>query len=225
MKSFTLKGATAAVALFALSGIAAAQTPATATTELNVRAGPGPQYPVVGVIGASQQTTVTGCMEGSKWCQVSHNGVQGWAYSDYLTASLSGGQTIVLTERPAEAVPTVTYETTASTQGTGAVAGATTGAVAGAIIGGPVGAVVGGAAGAVAGGAIETVTPPQEVVSYVRTHQAEPVYLEGEVVVGAQLPETVAVQEIPDYEYRYVYVNGQPVLVEPQSRRIVHVIR
>ena len=30
-------------------------------------------------------------------------------------------------------------------------------------------------------------------------------------------------REIPDYEYRYSYVNGQPVLVEPSSRRIVYV--
>ncbi|WP_011582654.1 MULTISPECIES: DUF1236 domain-containing protein [Chelativorans] len=225
MKLLAMKSATAAVALFALSGIAAAQTMATATTDLNVRAGPGPNYAVVGVIGASQQTTVNGCIQGSKWCQVSHNGVQGWAYSDYLTATMGGGQTVVLTERPADAVPTVTYETTASTDGAGALTGATTGAVAGAIIGGPVGAAVGGAAGAVAGGAIDTVTPPERVVSYVRQNEAQPVYLEGEVVVGAQLPETVAVQEIPDYEYRYVYVNNQPVLVEPQSRRIVYVMR
>jgi len=225
MKSSILKGATAAVALFALSGVAAAQTSATATTDLNIRSGPGPEYPVVGVIGASQGTTINGCIQGSKWCQVSYNGVEGWAYSDYLTASFSGGQTVVLTERPADAVPAITYETTASTEGTGAVAGGATGAVAGAIIGGPVGAAIGGAAGAVAGGAIETVTPPQEVVTYVQQNQAEPVYLEGEVVVGAQLPETVAVREIPDYEYRYVYVNGQPVLVEPQSRRIVYVMR
>jgi len=225
MKSSVLKGATAAVALFALSGVAAAQSTATATTDLNIRSGPGPEYPVVGVIGASQQTNINGCIQGSKWCQVSHNGVEGWAYSDYLTASFSGGQTVVLTERPADAVPAITYETTASTEGTGAVAGGATGAVAGAIIGGPVGAAIGGAAGAVAGGAIDTVTPPQEVVTYVQQHQVDPVYLEGEVVVGAQLPETVAVREIPDYEYRYVYVNGQPVLVEPQSRRIVYVMR
>ena len=37
--------------------------------------------------------------------------------------------------------------------------------------------------------------------------------------------ETVEIREIPDYEYRYVYVNGQPVLVEPESRRIVYVMR
>jgi hypothetical protein len=59
----------------------------------------------------------------------------------------------------------------------------------------------------------------------VTSHQVEPVYLDGEVVVGAGLPETVALNEIPDYEYRYVNVNGQPVLVDAHSRRIVYIVR
>jgi hypothetical protein len=99
-----------------------------------------------------------------------------------------------------------------------------TGAVAGAFIGGPVGAAV----GAVAGGAVGATViepPPEEVRTYVTTNRVDPIYLEGEVVVGAGLPETVELREIPDYEYRYVYVNEQPVLVEPQSRRIVYVLR
>jgi len=226
MKAFALKGAVAALALVSFTGLAAAQVTAMATTDLNIRSGPGPQYPVVGLIESSQETTIQGCLEGSKWCQVSHAGIEGWAYSDYLAATI-GSETIVLTERPVEAVPTVTYETTASTDtdADGALAGATSGAVAGAIIGGPAGAAIGAGVGAVAGGAADMITPPQEVVSYVETNRVEPVYLEGEVVVGAALPETVEVREIPDYEYRYVYVNGQPVLVEPETRRIVYVVR
>lgn len=227
MNVFALKTATAAAALLSFTGIAAAQVNATATTDLNIRSGPGPEHSIVGVIGDSEQATIRGCMEGSQWCQVTYNGTEGWAYSDYLTASLAGEEQVYLSQRPAEAdVPTVTYETTASTDdGSGALAGGATGAVAGAIIGGPAGAAVGGAAGAVAGGAIDTVTPPREVVSYVEENTGEPVYLEGEVVVGAGLPENVEIREIPDYEYRYAYVNGQPVLVEPENRRIVHVVR
>lgn len=226
MMTSVLKSAVAGLALIGFAGAASAQVSAQAVTDLNVRSGPGPQYPVVGVITANSETSVGGCIEGSKWCQVTASGVDGWAYSDYLVASINDQPNVVLTERPAEAVPTVTYETTASTGGdAGALTGTATGAIAGAIIGGPVGAAVGGAAGAIAGGAIDTVTPPDEVVQYVQQNQPEPVYLEGEVVVGASLPETVEVREIPDYEYRYVSVNGQPVLVEPETRRIVYVMR
>ena len=166
MKNSTLLSMTAAAAFVTLTGAAFAQSSAVATTDLNVRAGPGPQYPVIGVIGAGQGTTIDGCIEGSKWCQVQTGSGAGWAYSDYLTGDF-GGQTVEGISSP----------------------------------------------------------PPEQVRTYVQSNQVDPVYLDGEVVVGAALPETVTLSEIPDYEYRYVYVNGQSVLVEPQSRRIVYVVR
>ena len=186
---------TAAAVLF-LSGAAFAQVSVTATTDLNVRAGPGPQHPVVGMLGAGQSATLDGCLQDSKWCKVA----DGWVYSDYLTGDFGGTQ-VVVTERPADSVQIV--EAPDDDADEAAVAGGVTGAVAGAIVGGPVGAVVGGAAGVVAGGATGTVIdPPDEVRTYVTSNQVEPVYLEGEVVVGASLPETVELREIPDYEYR-----------------------
>jgi uncharacterized protein YraI len=201
-----------------VSDAALAATSTIAVTDLNVRSGPGPEYPVVGLVGAGQQAIVTGCIQGSKWCSVDNGG---WVYSDYLTADVSGSA-VILTERPAAVeVPTVTYE---PPKGGAVAGGVATGAVAGALIGGPVGAAV----GAVAGGAVGATViqpPPEEVRTYVTTNTVDPVYLDGEVVVGAGLPETVALAEIPNYEYRYVYLNGQPVLVEPQSRKIVYVLR
>lgn len=214
----------AAGALLAMSASALAQTSVTATTDLNVRAGPGPQHPVIGVLSAGQATTLRGCIEGSKWCSVAEAGGQGWVYSDYLTGNF-GGQQVVVTERPAGSVEVVTAP---SGEGgaEGAVVGGTTGAVAGAIIGGPVGAAVGGVAGATIGGATGAAAePPAEVRTFVSSNRADPVFLEGEVVVGASLPETVELREIPNYEYRYVNVNNQPVLVEPETRRIVYVMR
>jgi uncharacterized protein YraI len=214
----------AAGALFAMTASALAQTSVTATTDLNVRAGPGPQHPVIGVLSAGQATTLRGCIEGSKWCSVAEAGGQGWVYSDYLTGDF-GGQQVVVTERPAGSVEVVTAP---SGEGgaEGAVVGGTTGAVAGAIIGGPVGAAVGGVAGATIGGATGAAAePPAEVRTFVSSNRADPVFLEGEVVVGASLPETVELREIPNYEYRYVNVNNQPVLVEPETRRIVYVMR
>lgn len=215
--------AAATVAFAAFTSLASAQTAVTATTDLNVRGGPGPQYPVVGLLEAGASADLNGCLDNSKWCRIGTGSGEGWVYSDYLSSDM-GGTASVITERRAD-VPVVTYE--APQGGGGAVTGGATGAIAGAIIGGPIGAVVGGVAGAAIGGTAEGVaSPPNEkVVTYVRTNKMEPVYLDGEVVVGASLPETVVLNEVPDYEYRYVYVNGQPVLVEPQTRRIVYVVR
>ena len=213
---------TAAAVLISLSGAAFAQSSVTATTDLNVRAGPGPNFPVVGMLGVGQSAGLEGCLQDSKWCKVA----DGWVYSDYLTGDFGGTQ-VVVTERPADSGVQI-VEAPADQGGgdAGAVSGGVTGAVAGALIAGPVGAVVGGAAGVVAGGATGSVIdPPEQVRTYVTSNQIDPVYLEGEVVVGANLPETVELREIPDYEYRYVYVNNQPVLVDAGTRQIVYVVR
>ncbi|MGE0233091.1 MAG: DUF1236 domain-containing protein [Flavobacteriaceae bacterium] len=191
-------------------------------TDLNVRAGPGPQYQVVGMVNTNTPVVVNGCTEGGNWCQISYGGQQGWAYSRYIALE-QGGQQVVLAEQPAQ-VPVVTYEH--PPRAGGAVSGAVGGAVVGALVGGPVGAAVGGAAGAVAGTAGSAiVNPPQRVVTYVEQQRVEPVYLEGEVVVGARVPQTVQLYEVPDYDYRYAYVNGQAVIVNPNDYQIVSVIR
>jgi uncharacterized protein YraI len=192
----------AAGACLVISGAAFADTPVSATTDLNVRAGPGPQYPVIGVLAAGQSATLDGCLANSKWCTIAEAGGQGWIYSDYVTADF-GGSRVILTERPATADVAVveppadvgSYDTTY----TGAIAP-----------GEPVDVVE---------------APPTEVRTYVRSHHIEPVYLEGEVVSGATLPDTVELREVPDYRYRYVAVNGQDVLVDPDTRRIVYVMR
>ena len=216
----------AASALVVLSSAALAQSSVSATTDLNVRAGPGPQYPIVGMIAAGEKTTLNGCLENSKWCVVATSAGEGWVYSDYLTGDFGGTQ-VVLTQRPADSgVKLVPAPADKGGGDAGAVAGGVTGAVAGAIIAGPIGAAVGGAAGVVAGGATGTVIdPPEKVRTYITSNKIDPVYLDGEVVVGAGLPDTVELREIPNYEYRYVYVNGQPVLVDATTRQIVYVVR
>ena len=77
----------AAVASAAMLTAAQAQTIGTATTDLNLRSGPDPQFPVIGMIRENQRATVLGCIEGSRWCQVDVRGRTGWAYSQYLTMS------------------------------------------------------------------------------------------------------------------------------------------
>lgn len=211
-----LKAATIAAFAVALPGSAMA-LPATATVDLNVRSGPGPQYEIIGAINANNSVEVIGCLPNSFWCQVDAGAGQGWAYGKYLTASVSGDQVVIVDSRDRLDVPQAEFEVSGGT-----AAGAATGAVAGAIIGGPVGAAVGGIAGAAVGTIAD---PPDRVRTYVVENRHDPVLLEGEVVVGAQVPETVELYTVPDYEYRYVYVNQQPVLVDPGSRRIVYVYR
>lgn len=204
---------TVAGLVFASSALA--QTTATAWTDLNLRAGPSTTYDIISVIPASKTVVVDGCLDASNWCQVTHGEFNGWASGDYLTATVDAPISAV---RERLAVKTITYEQDPDA----AVGGAVTGAVAGGIIGGPVGAIIGAAIGMGAGAAI---TPTETVTTYVRGNPVDPVYLDGEVVVGAGLPESVMLKEVPDSEYYYAYVNGVPVLVERENRRVVYIVR
>jgi hypothetical protein len=69
------------------------------------------------------------------------------------------------------------------------------------------------------------VTPPPAVGMYVTSNAVNSFTYPGEVVVGASLPHTVVLNNVPDYRYQYVYVNDTPVLVDPVTRRIVYVFR
>ncbi|MGY3439530.1 MULTISPECIES: DUF1236 domain-containing protein [unclassified Marinovum] len=210
---------TATTAIFA-AGSAAAATQATAVTDLNLRAGPGPQHAIIGVIAGQDQADVQGCLEETNWCQVSYDGQEGWAYGEYLTSTFEDVQASVIAPEAEVVVGTVTYDDSKDAEAF-ASAGVV-GAVAGALVAGPVGAAVGGLLAGSAGAAAQ---PDERVVTYVRSNTLDTVYLEGEVVTGAVLPDTVTLAEIPDSELRYVYVNGQPVLVDPSERSIVYIVR
>jgi len=106
----------------------------------------------------------------------------------------------------------------------GTVTGAAGGAVTGAIVGGPVGAAVGGAAGAVAGTVLAP--PPPEVQSYVVQEEQPSVVIKRRVIVGEALPDDVVLYKVPRYEaYQYGVVNGQRVIVDSRSRRVVQIVR
>ena len=74
------------------------------------------------------------------------------------------------------------------------------------------------------------IAPEQETVirEYVTTHEVAPVEVtDVDIAVGSTLPDTVELHaiDVPDVSYRYVVVGGQTVLVDPDSRKIVHVLK
>lgn len=203
MKKLAITTALAAAAVFGTAAGASAAGSATATTDLNVRSGPGPQYAPVTVIPNGDPVTVEGCIQGSQWCQIDYDGTTGWAYSAYLTMPYQG-QTVVIRQQPA-AVPVVTYEAPADAPAAPSYEGELIGRV--------------------GDTPPPPAPPPAPVRTYVTDNRMQPVYLQGEVVVGAGVPDTVQLQQVPDYQYDYAYVNGEPVLVDPNDRRIVYVYR
>jgi uncharacterized protein YraI len=199
----------AAITTAVLSAPAAAATLASAMTPLNIRSGPGPQYTIVGAIPTNGQATIIGCIQGSLWCQVSYSGHQGWAYSQYLTARLSG-RSLIIAEHLNDIAPAVTYQAPVETVGS---------AVAAPVI---IGTLV---APPPAGEPLVVAPPSPAVGSYVVSHPVAPVYLNGEIVEGVGLPEDVALAPILGSTYEYAYINDVPVLVEPTTRRVEYLYR
>lgn len=77
-----IKTAFLAVGLLATTAADAAN--AIVTTTLNMRTGPGTQYPTLGAIPNGAGVNVRGCTSGYGWCQVGYGGRYGWAASRYL---------------------------------------------------------------------------------------------------------------------------------------------
>lgn len=208
-----------------ISGTAFAQTSATVSTDLNVRSGPGVQHEVVGAISTDADVVVEGCIESANWCKVNSGDLQGWAYGDYLNVK-AGDQVVSLyPNRETVGVAVIEAPTGESGAGQDVAVGSVGGAAMGALIGGPVGAVAGAAIGGTSA-SVANVEPTEEVATYVTTNSVDPVYLEGEVVVGAGVPETVTIYDIPEQpDYRYAEINGQTVLINPENRSIVYIFR
>jgi len=70
------------------------------------------------------------------------------------------------------------------------------------------------------------VTVPGEVRTYVTEQEVPSVVYDGDVVVGSELPASVEVHTIPSSKtYSYTVVNKQRVIVDPQTRRVIEVIK
>jgi uncharacterized protein YraI len=73
-------------ALFALAAGATAASAATAyaSSTVNVRAGAGTGYPVVGVLRPGQRVEIDYCK--GAWCLIEQRGPDGWVNANYLNA-------------------------------------------------------------------------------------------------------------------------------------------
>ncbi|MGX1307029.1 outer membrane lipoprotein SlyB [Amorphus suaedae] len=116
------------------------------------------------------------------------------------------------------------------------------GAAAGAVIGGPPGAVIGAIAGGTVGATADTTEAemkkgqpekvhvvkqvPREVGTYAMQKPAPRVTVQEPVRIGEPLPKTVKVVRVPDYpQYAYANINGQTVVVDAQTGKVLGVVK
>jgi uncharacterized protein YraI len=213
----------AALAVIGATGPAEAET-AVVRTAVNVRTGPGPEHRVVGVLGAGQRIEVVACTQSRRWCQVATGNGPGWIYTSYI--SWSGGAEVPTMRNPGVVATTpggagVPADEDSVSSALPAPPPAETQPAPAAVAALPTDDAPRAAAPAPAG---SVTIPPETVRSYVASRPDQSVYLQGEVVVGAGLPAVVPLYDVPDYDYRYAFVNDERVLVDA-NRRIVYVFR
>ncbi|MGR3795161.1 SH3 domain-containing protein [Vannielia sp. SX4] len=80
-----LTGTIAALSLGA--GAPGEAAPAFVAADLELRAGPGLDYAVVGTLAAQQSAEVEACVENGPWCRVRAGEETGWAHRGALSAS------------------------------------------------------------------------------------------------------------------------------------------
>ncbi|MER9303046.1 DUF1236 domain-containing protein [Mesorhizobium sp. M0293] len=75
---------------------------------------------------------------------------------------------------------------------------------------------------------VVVVEPQQETVvrEYIKREPLASVNLLGvELKLGSSVPDTVELREVPDVRYRVAVINHKTVLVDPDTRQIVEVLR
>ncbi|WP_334175259.1 SH3 domain-containing protein [Pseudoxanthobacter sp.] len=69
---------------------AQAASPAVTTGNVNLRAGPGTNYPAVGSVPRGASVTIYGCLSGYTWCDSSWGSARGWIAAGYLQVVQAG---------------------------------------------------------------------------------------------------------------------------------------
>lgn len=85
---------------------AQAAADARATGDVNLRAGPGTNYPRIFVVPRGAPVTVYGCLSNSSWCDVEAFGERGWLSSRYISIFYRNE---VYRTQPRVVVPPVTF--------------------------------------------------------------------------------------------------------------------
>ncbi|MBO1073411.1 SH3 domain-containing protein [Roseomonas marmotae] len=98
-----------ALAAVLLAPALAQAAPAIVTTRLNMRAGPGTEYPVVARLEQGVQVEVLGCLEGYGWCDIAIGQDRGWAAGAYLQVPYDERREPLMRIAPAIGLPVVGF--------------------------------------------------------------------------------------------------------------------
>jgi uncharacterized protein YraI len=100
--------AAALVSAMAVPGVAAAAN-AYSTGNVNLRAGPGTNYPVVVTVTAGAPVNLHGCLSGYNWCDISWGGTRGWVSGNFLETVYDDRRVLVPAYATRVDVPVISF--------------------------------------------------------------------------------------------------------------------
>ncbi|AQS48520.1 hypothetical protein B6V73_02845 [Thioclava sp. JM3] len=226
-KLATILAAAASTTMIAGTAFAETSPPlmATAQGDVTIHAGVEASSKTVATVMAGSTIPVEGCLPDGTICQVTYDGMNGYAPASQLGVMVDGQMALLSTNPQSVTVNQIQVpgdNASKDAQGAAALTGAAAGGAAGAAVGGPVGAVVGALVGAAGVGA--AAKPEPTTITWVEKHPVAPVYLKGEVATGKVVPDVVTLTPVPDSTYAYGNINDRTVFVNPDNRAIVYVV-
>ncbi|MFD1476260.1 SH3 domain-containing protein, partial [Ancylobacter polymorphus] len=93
----------------ALAGAAVAQDRGFVTTNVNLRAGPGVDYPVVVVLAEGAPLAIFGCLGDYSWCDVGIDDMRGWVAAQYIETVYGGRRVEFYDYAPTIGVPIIAF--------------------------------------------------------------------------------------------------------------------
>lgn len=93
------------------STAASAASVAVSTANVNLRAGPAANYPVVTVVPHGARIVTHGCLADYSWCDIAFGSYRGWVSASYIQVVYNGGPVVLSAAvAPAVGVTVVTYD-------------------------------------------------------------------------------------------------------------------
>lgn len=97
------------IALSACLALPAIAADGYVTGNVNLRAGPDIQYPIVTVVPIGSAVSIQGCTEGWEWCDVITMGTRGWVSGGYVQYAYQDQRVIVRDYGARIGIPIVTF--------------------------------------------------------------------------------------------------------------------